>query len=119
MFLLEKSKPLQALSRKKDFDLLKKKALPFSCQWLKALFLYEEKAAGIKPAWSLPKKYVSDSVTRNRLKRWGRENLRKSPLKGFLLLVFFQRERGFYKKLRRKDFDYVFNRVLEKIQSGA
>lgn len=117
MSLLEKNKYLQALSQKKEFDLLKKKALKFSYLWLKAFFLSEDKAKGLKLAWSVPKKYVPDSVTRNRLKRWGRENLRKSSLKGLIFMVFLRREKAFYKKLKRKDFDDVFKVVLEKISS--
>lgn len=117
MFLLEKNKTLQALSQKKDMNLLRKEAKAFTHQWLKTLFLCEPKAPHLKLAWSLPKKYISDAVTRNRLKRWGREKLRKSSLRGLALMVFFKRDKAFYKNLKRKDFDYVFDCILEKISS--
>ena len=115
MSRLEKSKYLLALSQKKEIDRLRNQARVFSYCWLKAFFLYEEKTKTLKLAWSLPKKYVADSVTRNRLKRWGRENLKKSSLRGLILMGFFQKNKSFYKKLKRKDFDYVFNHILEKI----
>ena len=117
MCLLERSKYLQALSQKKDFDLLRKQACSFSHQWLKAFFLYKDETENLKLAWSLPKQYVSHSVTRNRLKRWGRDNFKKSSLRGLILMVFCPRDQSFYKKLKRKDFDYVFDHVLEKIYS--
>ena len=67
-------------------------------------------------AWSLPKKYIPRAVDRNRLRRWGRESLRVSDLKkGHLLMVFLPKEKLFYKKLKRKDFDSVFKNVMEKI----
>ena len=111
-----KSKTLRALSQKKDFNLLKDQAVFFSYKWLKVYF-YGERPEVLKVAWRLPKKYVSHSVVRNRLKRWGRENLRKSSLSaGLILMVFLQvKDENFYKKLKRKDFDLVFYTILEKI----
>ena len=114
MFLLEKSRYLKPLSQKSDLDLLRKSASSFSFQWLK-VFFYKEDQKDLKVAFSLPKKYISLAVTRNRLKRWGRESLKKSGLKGLFLVVLLKKDKGFYKKLKRKEFIYVFHRVLEKI----
>ena len=119
LFLLGKNKFLQSLSQKRDLNLLKEQALSFSHQWLKVLVLYEKEAKTLKSAWSLPKKNVPNSVIRNRLKRWGRENLKNSSLKGLILIFFSKRDGGFYKKLKRRDFDHVFNGVLEKIYREA
>lgn len=119
MSLSEKNELPRPLSLKKDFDLLKSQARSFSCQWLKAFFASDEKSNSLKAAWSLPKRHVADSVTRNRLKRWGRERLRGSSLKGLILLSFLKRERGFYQQIRRKDFDSVFDRLLEKIKKES
>jgi len=112
---LEKNKSIEALSRKQEFKLLKKESKRFSEKWLKILFLHKNTSKKLKLAWSLPKKYVPEAVTRNRLKRWGRENMKNSSLKGLALIVFFQRSKSFYKNLKRKDFNCVFNCVLEKI----
>lgn len=71
----------------------------------------------LKLAWILPKKYIPSSVVRNRLKRWGRDNLRKIFLEGWILVIFLKRDKSFYKSLKRKDFDNVLGHILEKIQS--
>lgn len=111
---MDKNKRLKPLNRKKDFDLLKKSARAFSFRWLKIFFLYK-KEGSLQVAWSLSKRNISSSVLRNRLKRWGRENMRRSHLMGLALVVFLRRDRDFFKNLRREDFDFVFNSVLEKI----
>ena len=116
---MEKNKALSALSGKKDFNFLKRKAQVFSYQWLKVFFLCEEKGKRISLAWSLPKSYVAQSVLRNRFKRWGREALRKSAFRGKIFVVFLRRDKSFYKNMRRKDFDSVFKAFLESLGKGA
>ena len=119
MSLLEQNKVLSVLSRKKDFDRLKQTAQVFSYQWLKAFFLYEERDKSISLAWSLPKSYIAQAVLRNRLKRWGREALRKNAFKGHLFIVFLKREKSFYRNMKRKDFDSVFKKLLENLEKKA
>ena len=111
-----KNKKIQTLNKKKDFDLLKRKASISSYQWLK-VFFFNQTEESLKVAWSLSKKNVFFSVERNRLKRWGRENLKKTSAKGLFLFVFLARNKGFYKKLKRKEFDDVFTKLMEKIQT--
>ena len=102
------------MSRKKDLILLKQSAQVFSYQWLQVFFLYEKRDKGINLAWSLPKSYVTQAVLRNRLKRWGREALKKSAFRGSLLIFFLKRDRLFFKNIKRKEFDSVFEKFLEK-----
>lgn len=113
---MEKNKKIQALNGKKDFDLLKKQGSVFSHQWLK-VFFFNQTAKDLKMAWSLPKRLIPLSVVRNRLKRWGRENLRKSSARGLFLFVLLARDKAFYKNLKRRDFDNVFTKLMEKIQT--
>ena len=112
---MEKNKALFTLSQKKDFDSFKQQAQVFSHQWLKVFFLYEKRKTGISLNWSLPKAYITQAVLRNRFKRWGREALGKSEFKGFIFVLFLRRNKDFYKKMKRKDFDSVFKVLLETL----
>ena len=113
--LLEKNKKLTTLKQRKDFDLLKRQSVSFSYQWLR-IFLYIRSRKVLKVAWSVKKTYISQAVVRNRLKRWGRENLKASSLSGFCFVVFLKKkDKNFYKRLKRKEFDDVFKALLEKV----
>ena len=104
---------MSALSGKKDFIFLRQGARVFSYQWLKVFFLYREEDKNINLAWSLPKSYVTPAVLRNRFKRWGREALRQSLFRGKIFIVFLKKDKSFYKKMKKKDFDNVFKNFLE------
>ena len=105
---------LKALSEKKDFEVLKKRGKKFSHAWMSFIFS-SHKEKTLKLAWILSKKNISSAVLRNRLKRWGRDNLRKQALKGLILISCYKKEPGFYKSLRREEFDNVFFKILKKI----
>ncbi len=112
---LVKNKFLRSLRKKRDILRLKKKGQGFFYDWIRVVYLKEEERA-LFAAWSIPKKYIPRAVDRNRLRRWGRENLKKSLIrKGQLLTMFLPKEKGFYKNLKRKDFDNVFKNIMEKI----
>ena len=118
MFPLEKNKKLRVLNKKKDFEFLKKHSSFFSYKWLKVWAVFQWENPDLKVAWSLSKKQVSHSVVRNRLKRWGRENLRGTHIRGMMLFVFSSYNDR-YKNLKRKDFDNVFRSLLDQIQKKA
>lgn len=113
---MEKNKTKKGRRKKRQADILSQSS-SFSFRWLR--LLYKEGAEKLELRWGLSKKVIPDSVTRNRFKRWGRENIKKTNLKGFLSIVFFKRSKNFYKEMKRKDFDYVFYRGLEKVGSKA
>ena len=85
-------------------------------RWLKGVSL---KNNFQKLFWSLSKKDIPQAVIRNRLKRWGRENMKKASCKTSFLFVFLSQKKGFYENLRRKDFDAVFNEVLGKHKENS
>ena len=68
--------------------------------------------------WTLPK-FVGTAVTRNRLKRWCREYLRKKALKDEKSLdinfVFKRTNKDFYKNLNYEELDKTFNRFFRKL----
>lgn len=112
---MEKNNKTQALSKTKDFDFLKKNAQSRAYKWLKLRFVYKDSV--FKQAWSLSKKHIPRAVTRNRLKRWTRENTKNTSLTGFYLFIFLNQEPFFYKKLKREEFNYVFKKLMEKLSN--
>ena len=110
-----KNKALKSIRKKKDIFLLKKKGHSFSSDWIRAAYFRNDEQ-GLYVAWSLPKKYIPRAVDRNRLRRWGRENLKEGALiKGQALMMFLPKEKDFYKKLKREGFNNVFENIMDKI----
>jgi len=115
--LLVKNK-IKALSIKRDIRHLKRHGQNIVFNWMQMTYLPTTKDF-ISVAWMLPKKYIPRAVDRNRLKRWGRENLRNNILdRGCFLFRFSFKAKDFYKKLNRKDFDYVFKNTLGQISKN-
>ena len=86
----------------------------FKHQWLKIYRLYkktEQKSFLI----NIKKKHVSRAVDRNRLKRWIRENLKKTKIQGSFVINILPQGKDFYKRIKRKEFDKTFNKTITKI----
>jgi ribonuclease P protein component len=68
--------------------------------------------------WTIPR-YVGNATLRNRLKRWGRECLRKwakeHELSFDINFIFKRRDEGFYRKLEHVEFDAAIHRFLRKV----
>ena len=64
-------------------------------------------------------RFIGPAVVRNRLRRWGREYLRrwlKSIVVGFdVNLVFKRREKDFYRNLKHDDFDVAMDKMVAKL----
>ncbi|MCY4513420.1 MAG: hypothetical protein OXB86_07005 [Bdellovibrionales bacterium] len=85
----------------------------FRYQWLKGSYTPEKTSLFF---WSLPKRAIPRAVDRNRLRRWGRENLKTLQMTGHFTVLFLPAGKGFYKTLCRREFDDVFFNLFEKIQ---
>lgn len=74
---------------------------------------------GLRCGWTIPRQ-VGPAVVRNRLRRWGREFLRKWLKREKKSLdvnfVFKRKEQGFYRALDHKEFDEAFEKMLGKIE---
>ena len=67
-------------------------------------------------------KYVGNAVTRNRLRRWGREHFRKTQIELGSIdinVVFLKKSFDFYKELSKADFDTALGKALGKIRESA
>ena len=98
-----------------------KPAAVFSHKWLRAALF--SGGGGLQHAWAASGKTAGAAV-RSRLRRWSREGLKKSGLRGKILLIFLPcgapaESRRFYKSLRRKEFDLVFSGLLEKAKGAG
>ena len=94
--------------------MLKKSAKVFSESFLKVLFL--EQKGDPRMAWSLPKAFISLAVSRNKIKRWGRDSFKKTGLEAWIFVMALKRDKKFYKDLKRKEFDHVFEKIIKKTQ---
>ena len=61
----------------------------------------------------MPKKYIEKASLRNRFRRWGKENLKIKGFKGKAFVIFLKRDKSFYRTIKRKDFDFVFEKFFE------
>lgn len=104
-----------------------------SYKWLKLSFIKKDNPPSL--FWIFPKKHIPLAVTRNRLKRWGRlafkeqMSLKNLQKRGLFLekknnierllsgdwLFFALKEKNFYKTIKKKDFDHVFNKAFESL----
>lgn len=69
--------------------------------------------------WTLPR-FVGMAVVRNRLKRWGREQIKKWNTEDWpetlnLNFVFKRKQVGFYRDLSREEFNIVFEKAFNKL----
>lgn len=73
----------------------------------------------IRLGWTIPKQ-VGTAVVRNRLRRWGREYLRKwsvDQTKSLdMNLVFKRQKQGFYESIGHEEFDGVMDKLVAKLE---
>jgi ribonuclease P protein component len=73
----------------------------------------------IRCGWTIPRQ-IGPAVVRNRLRRWGREYLRKWSADFAqsldVNLIFKRKEKGFYKSVNHKEFDEAMDKFVVKLQ---
>ena len=113
------SKRNQALKRTSDFQKLREKGIFFHANdWLGLSYMKNQKEVN-RIGWTISKK-VGNAVTRNRLKRWGRESLKRfSECGADVNFIFKSKGKDFYKELSHDDFDRAFNKAFGKIRSRS
>lgn len=101
---------MPSLRRQSDIQLLRKQGkFVYITHWL-AISVKKNDCSELRWAWTLPKK-VGNAVTRNRLKRWGRDFIREFYEKEIdVNFIFKVKKPEFYKNLDREEF----NRALSK-----
>jgi len=111
------NKNFQTLKRQSDFKQLKENGKFLSASdWL--LINYSKNSHGyLRPGWTVSRK-VGKSVVRNRLKRWGREFVRKqsSDAVDFNLIFRAKKEKEFFKSLSHRDFEKVLTDAFTVIK---
>jgi ribonuclease P protein component len=106
---------LPSLKRQSDFQKLKEEGkFLHITHWL-AVSVSNNESRSLRWGWSISKK-VGNAVTRNRLKRWGREFVRECNKSGYdINFIFKNKGKDFYKQLSHKQFDEALQRALKKI----
>jgi ribonuclease P protein component len=113
---------LISLRRKRDFDQLRQRGQTVHpCAWLVVNYQPNE-LSQVRCGWTVPR-YVGNATVRNKLKRWGREFLRKWTKQNELSIdinfIFKRKADGFYKDLSHVEFDSAFDRCIRKVARSA
>lgn len=110
---------MPSLKRQKDFQVLRQQGnFIHASHWL-AVSYHKNQEGQLRWAWTLPKK-IGTAVTRNRLKRWGREFVVKSSEREWdVNFIFKKKNQDFYKSLSHEEFIGTFEKVFRKIDDQA
>lgn len=106
---------MPSLKRQSDFQTLRQQGnFSHITHWL-AVSYQENHNKNLRWAWTLSRK-VGNAVTRNRLKRWGREFIREFNENDIdINFIFKIKKSDFYKKISREEFNRAFEKAFEKI----
>jgi ribonuclease P protein component len=106
---------LPSLKSQRDFLKLKKEGHFFhATHWL-AVNHNTNNENTIRWAWTVSKK-AGNAVTRNRLKRWGRDCICEFENHEIdINFIFKNKKKDFYKNLTREEFDKAFKKCFTKI----
>ncbi|MBX3020480.1 MAG: ribonuclease P protein component [Bdellovibrionales bacterium] len=109
----------RSLSRRADFLDLKATGQSFHVNaWLLVNLKLTDRGE-IRCGWTLPRQ-TGTAVVRNRLKRWGREFLRKWATKSKssldMNLIFKRRDKGFYASVSHEEFDEAMEKLVAKLK---
>ena len=110
---------LSSLKRQSDFKHLKDQGqFVHITHWL-AVNYKKNNQESLRWAWTVSKK-VGNAVTRNRLKRWGREIVREFSEKEIDINFIFKQKkaRNFYREITRPEFDAALTKAFEKTNSN-
>jgi len=109
---------VRALNRRADFLALKASGRVVHVNsWL--LLNWRPQEDGVRCGWTIPS-HVGPAVLRNRLKRWGREFLRRwaGPAGGGLDMnvILKRKQDGFYRELTHREFDEAMDKAAAKLR---
>ena len=116
---MENKGRLRSLSRRADFLQLKAHGFSFHVNSWLLVNLQKTSLNQIRCGWTIPRQ-IGSAVVRNRLRRWGREYLRKwctdKNESLDLNLIFKRKDKGFYKSVVHKEFDEAMDKLVVKLQ---
>ena len=109
---------MPSLNRSHQFLNLKNKGQFIHVSHWLAVSVVSNEDKNLRWAWTISKKN-GKAVIRNRLKRWGREALKKYGNENIdVNFIFKIKKREFYKELQHCEFDRTFSRAFQKIQKS-
>ena len=110
---------VRSLERSLEFQKLRANGQSFHINSWLLVNVQKTNMDELRLGWTIPRQ-VGTAVVRNRLRRWGREYLRRwSETAGKSLdinLIFKRQEKGFYRLLNHKEFDEAFKKLSHKLE---
>ena len=110
---------MPSLKRRSDFLNIKQQGQFLHVNtWLGVSFIKSQQHT-LRWGWTLSKK-IGNAVTRNRLKRWGKEFVRRQEGSGVdVNLIFKNKGKEFYKQLSHEEFDQGLGRGFKLIEKSC
>jgi ribonuclease P protein component len=116
---VENNRRLRSLARRADFLNLKAAGRSLHINSWLLINVQATDSGEFRCGFTLSR-YTGTAVVRNRLRRWGKEYLRKWVSKNRasvdLNLIFKRQEKGFYASVSHKDFDAVMDKLAAKLE---
>ncbi len=108
---------MPSIKKKSEFESLREKgSFLHVTTWLAICYAQNDLGA-LRWGWTISRK-VGNSVTRNRLKRWGREFVREFNENNLdINFIFKIKNKEFYQTLKRDDFNKAFQKSFKQILS--
>ncbi|MGE3680502.1 MAG: ribonuclease P protein component [Bdellovibrionales bacterium] len=109
----------RSLSRRSDFLSLKSNGRSIHVNSWLIVNLQRTELDEIRCGWTISRQ-IGSAVIRNRLRRWGKEYLRRWAAQGRggldLNVIFRRRDRSFYSELSHEDFDKVMEKLVRRLE---
>ncbi|HMN66947.1 MAG TPA: ribonuclease P protein component [Bdellovibrionales bacterium] len=110
---------LRSLTRRADFERLRTEGKSVHINSWLLVNMQPTESGEVRCGWTIPRQ-VGTAVVRNRLRRWGREYLRRwgSGLKRGLdvNLVIRRRDKEFYKLMAHKEFNEAMDKMAARLE---
>jgi ribonuclease P protein component len=110
---------IRSLTKRADFENLRASGHSIHVNSWLLVNTQKTDSGEMRLGWTISR-YTGSAVVRNRLRRWGREYLRKwrkgNRLGLDLNLIFKRKEKGFYKALSHEEFDGALDKLVSKLE---
>ena len=110
---------IRSLTKRADFENLRASGLSIHVNSWLLVNTQKTKSGEMRLGWTISR-YTGSAVVRNRLRRWGREYLRKwrktNNLSLDLNVIFKRKEKGFFKALTHEELDGALEKLVAKVE---
>lgn len=116
------NKRFSSIRTARDFEKLRENGRYFHpTRWLMVNYRFQDQNQ-VRCAWTIGRQ-TAPSVTRNRIRRWGRDFFRqwaRSFPQGLdFNLILKRQDKDFYRQMKHESFDEVLKKVVNRFESSS